>query len=191
MKDLARCVLALVVAAAASACATLPAGPSVMVLPGNAKSFDEFADDDALCRGWAENQVGTTTKQASTESGVTTAAIATGVGAVAGTAIGAAAGNVGAGAAIGAGSGLLFGSAAGADQAAWASGTVQQRYDGAYMQCMYAKGNKIPVAVDTAQRLGTPAPSAPPRPGPPPTASRRLPPPPPPGRPPPPPPDAG
>ena len=189
MKDLVRCVLALVVAAVASACATLPSGPSVMVLPGSAKSFDEFADDDAVCRGWAENQVGTTTKQASSESGVTTAAIATGVGAVAGTAIGAAAGDVGAGAAIGAGSGLLLGSAAGADQAAWAAGSVQQRYDGAYMQCMYAKGNKIPVAVDTAQRLGAPAPSLPP-PTPPPPASRRRPPPPPPGPPPPPPPGA-
>ena len=188
MKNLMRCALAFVLAVVASACATLPTGPNVMVLPGSTKSFEDFAADDAVCRGWAENQVGTTTKQATTESGVTTAAIATGVGAVAGTAIGAAAGDVGAGAAIGAGSGLLLGSAAGADQAGWAAGGVQQRYDGAYMQCMYAKGNKIPVAIDSAQRLG-----APPPPEPPPTAGRsfrRTPPPPPAGRPPPPPPDA-
>ena len=188
MKNLMACAGALVVAVVATACATLPPGPSVMVLPGSTKSFDEFAEDDAVCRGWAGSQVGTTTQQASTESGVTTAAIATGVGAVAGTAIGAAAGNVGAGAAIGAGSGLLLGSAAGADQAAWAAGGVQQRYDGAYLQCMYAKGNQIPVAADFAQRLGSPR-----QPAPPPPSGRnfnRTPPRPPPGPPPPPPPDA-
>lgn len=166
---------ALAVAVVAMACASLPPGPSVMVLPGSTKGFDEFAADDAVCRDWAGRQVGTTTQQASTESGVTAAAIATGVGAAAGAAIGGAVGEAGAGAAIGAGSGLLLGSAAGADQAAWAAGGVQQRYDGAYLQCMYAKGNQIPVAADSGvSSLRAPTP-----------------PPPPPGPPPPPPPDAG
>jgi len=43
------------------------------------------------------------------------------------------------------GMGLLFGSAAGSNVAYGSSFQLQQRYDGAYMQCMYAKGNQIPV----------------------------------------------
>src|SRR2546429_226234 len=50
-----------------TACATVPAGPSVMVLPGNGKNFEQFQADDAVCRQWAAQQTGTTTKQAATE----------------------------------------------------------------------------------------------------------------------------
>jgi len=121
-KSLVRCTGLLAVAVVTTACVSLPPGPSVMVLPGSTKGFDEFAADDAVCRDWAGRQVGTTTQRAATESGVTAAAIATGVGAAAGAAIGGAVGEAGAGAAIGAGSGLLLGSAAGADRAAWAAG---------------------------------------------------------------------
>jgi len=167
-KSLVRCTGLLAVAVVTTACVSLPPGPSVMVLPGSTKGFDEFAADDAVCRDWAGRQVGTTTQRAATESGVTAAAIATGVGAAAGAAIGGAVGEAGAGAAIGAGSGLLLGSAAGADRAAWAAGGAQQRYDGAYLQCMYAKGNQIPVEADSGvSSLRAPAPRPPP-PGPPP-----------------------
>ena len=187
MKSILRRAGAFVAVLLGTACATLPPGPSVMVLPGGSKSFDEFAADDAVCRGWAGGQVGTTTRQAATESGVSAAAIGTGVGAAAGAAIGAAVGDAAGGAAIGAGSGLLLGSAAGADEAGWAAGGVQQRYDGAYMQCMYAKGNQIPVARDALPGASAPyAPAPPPRHGG--RVFRRMPPPPP--GPPPPPPDA-
>jgi hypothetical protein len=128
-----------------TACATIPAGPSVMVLPGGGKSFEQFQSDDAVCRQWAGQQTGTTAQKASTQSTVSGAAIGTAVGAAAGAAIGAAAGNPGAGAAIGAGGGLLGGTAVGAGQAEAAGGAVQRRYDITYMQCMYAKGNQIPV----------------------------------------------
>src|SRR5207237_668751 len=58
-----------------TACATIPTGPSVMVLPGNGKNFDQFQTDDAVCRQWAAQQTGTTTKQVAHESTVSGAVI--------------------------------------------------------------------------------------------------------------------
>lgn len=167
----------------AGGCVTMPPGPSVMVLPGHDRSFEQFQEDDWTCRGWASQQSGAPAEQAAAEAGVASAAIGTAVGAAAGAAIGAAAGAPATGAAIGAGSGLLFGSAAGAQHAHGAGWAVQQRYDAAYMQCMYAKGNQIPVAGSVLQRRGTPPP--------PPAGPYRDLPPAPRGSPPPPPPDAG
>jgi hypothetical protein len=169
------------------ACATVPTGPSVMVLPGSTKTFEQFQVDDAACRQWAAQQTGTTAGKASTSSTTTGAVVGTAVGAAAGAAIGAAAGNPAAGAAIGAGTGLLGGTAIGAGQAQGAYHSVQQRYNMAFMQCMYAKGNQIPVARGSiAPGYSSTAPppppsSAPPRPSnvPPPPAG--APPPPPPG----------
>jgi hypothetical protein len=129
-----------------TACATVPTGPSLTVLPGNGKSFEQFQADDAICRQWAAQQTGTTTKQVSAESTVSGAAIGTPVGAAVGAAVGAVAGGPAVGAAVGAGGGLLTGTAIGADNAEWASTSVQHRYDTAYAQCMYAKGNQVPVA---------------------------------------------
>ena len=133
-------------ALALGACATVPTGPSVMVLPGSAKTFEQFQVDDAVCRQWAHQQTGTTAGKASSNTTATGAVAGTAIGAAAGAAIGAAAGNPAAGAAIGAGSGLLGGTAIGAGQAQGAYHSVQQRYNMAFMQCMYAKGNQIPVA---------------------------------------------
>ena len=129
-----------------SACATVPTGPSVMVLPGSGRSFPQFQNDDAICRNWAAVQTGTTPGRAAAESGIAVAAIGTGVGAAVGAAIGAALGQPAAGAAVGAGSGLLMGSAAGAARGDWAGASVQSRYDNSYLQCMYANGNQIPMA---------------------------------------------
>lgn len=135
----------LVVVAMLSACATMPTGPSVMALPGESKSFDEFRIDDATCRQFAYEQVGGMAgQQAAQSSAVTSAVVGTAIGAAAGAAIGSASGDMGAGAAIGAGTGLLFGSAAGSSYAAGSYYEAQRRYDHAYLQCMYAKGNQIP-----------------------------------------------
>jgi len=161
-------------------CATLPTGPNVMVLPGNGKDFEQFQADDAVCRQWASQQIGTTAKQASTEATVTGAAVGTVLGAATGAAVGAASGHPATGAAVGSGIGLLGGTAAGADRAAGARATLQRRYDTAYMQCMYAKGNQIPVRGGVQPPAATwQRPSA---------APMNLPPPPPAGSPPPPPP---
>jgi hypothetical protein len=170
------------------ACVSVPTGPSVMVLPGSGKSFDQFQADDYACRQWALQQTGTTTERAGTQSAVTSAAVGTAVGAALGAAIGAAAGSPATGAAVGAGGGLLTGTAIGAGSAQASAGSVQRRYDVAYMQCMYAKGNQIPVAQGSRPAYTQPAAAAaPPAPPPPPGSAPAMPPPPP-GTPPPPPP---
>jgi hypothetical protein len=48
---------AAVVTMLCAAWATAPSGPSVMVLPGSGKPFDEFQADVSVCRGWAAKQV--------------------------------------------------------------------------------------------------------------------------------------
>ena len=125
-----------------AACVSVPTGPSIMALPGSGKSFEQFRYDDYECKQYAYGQVGgKTSNQAAMSSGVGSAAVGAGLGAVAGTAIGG-----GEGAAIGAGTGLLAGSLAGVEPAR-ASGYIgQQRYDMSYIQCMYSKGHRVPVA---------------------------------------------
>ncbi len=159
------------------ACTTMPTGPSVMALPGSGKNFDQFRADDAECRSFAQSQVGgTTTEQAAVDSGVKSAAVGAAVGALAGAAMG---GQRGAG--VGAGTGLIVGGLAGTGTAQSSARGVQGRYDNAYVQCMYAKGERVPVSGQLTTRQG-PAPNLPPRPLP-----NVVPPPPPPGYPPPPP----
>lgn len=173
------------------ACATVPTGPSVMVLPGAGKPFEVFQADDDACRQWAQRQSGAQPGEVAAGSTVGGAAIGTLLGGALGAAIGAAAGNPGIGAAIGAGSGLVLGTASGASAGAQSGMSVQRRYDIAYQQCMYAKGNQVPaVAQWSPRRNGSyvaPPPPPPPPPAPPPAAAP-APPLPPPGPPPPPPP---
>jgi hypothetical protein len=161
------------------ACATIQ-GPSVMVLPGSGKSFEQFQADDATCQQWAYRQSGITPQHAQTDSVITGTVLGTLAGAAAGAAIGAAAGNPALGAAVGAGAGALGGTAVGASNGYAAGASVQGRFDIAYVQCMYAMGNQVPVPRG-ARPVAAPAP--PPSP-----ASSTIPPPPPPGPPPPPPP---
>jgi hypothetical protein len=147
------------------ACATVPTGPSVMVLPGSTKSFEQFQADDGVCRHWAQQQTGISSGKAANSQTATGAVVGTAVGAAAGAALGAAAGNPAVGAAAGAGVGLLGGTAVGAGHAQGAYHSVQQRYNMAYMQCMYAKGNQIPVArgsVAPGYSSHTPPPPPPP-----------------------------
>ena len=163
-----------------TACASVPTGPSVMVLPGNGRNFEQFQSDDADCRQWALYQTGTTPNKAATTSGVTGAAVGTVVGAGLGAAIGAAAGSPATGAAVGAGAGLFGGTAVGVGNAYGAGYSVQRRYDIAYMQCMYAKGNQIPVSGSRQPAYTSAAPPPPPPPpGAPPPPSGSPPPPPP------------
>ena len=173
-----------------TACATAPSGPSVMVLPGQGKGFDQFQSDDYACRTFAAQQTGTTPTDAATRNTVGGAAIGTLLGAAAGAAIGAAAGRPGTGAAVGAGVGLLGGTAVGAGSGGTTATSLQSRYDGAYMQCMYAKGHQIPVRRGSLPPSYASQPGAAPPPPPPPPPAMTPPniPPPPAGMPPPPPP---
>jgi hypothetical protein len=144
-----------------SGCATFPPGPSVMVLPGNGKPFEAFQADDSVCRQWAQNRTEWNANQTANENLAGGAIVGGALGAASGALIGAASGNVGPGAAIGAGAGLLGGAALGSNQAHGAGGEVQRRYDNAYQQCMYAKGNQIPGHVQ-AYRAASPPPPPPP-----------------------------
>lgn len=130
---------------ALSACAVAPPqGPSVMALPAQGKSFEAFQQDDAICRNYATQQTGgASAAQAANNSAIGSAAIGTALGAGIGAAAGAAAGAAGIGAAAGAAAGLLLGSSVGAGNAQAAGGNVQARYDTAYTQCMYAKGDTV------------------------------------------------
>jgi len=93
-------------------CVTTPSGPSVLVLPGTGKPFEQFQVDVDVCRSWAARQ-------------------ATGA----------------------------------------SSYVMQQRYDNAYVQCMYAKGHQVPGRASATQ-AAPPAPPTrtPPAPPPPPPA---------------------
>ena len=134
-------------AAALAGCTVMPSGPSVMALPGTGKSFDQFRADDASCRQYALAQVGgVSAGQAATTSAVGTAALGTAVGAAAGAAFGG-----GRGAAVGAGAGLLAGGAVGTGTAQTSGYGIQRRYDYAYIQCMYAAGERVPVPASAAR----------------------------------------
>ena len=109
-------------------------------VPGTGKSFDQFRVDDASCRQFAYEQVGgVTSQQAAQNAAVASVLIGTALGAAAGAAFGG-----GEGAAIGAGSGLIAGSLVGTGYASGSYYETQRRYDNAYLQCMYAKGNRVP-----------------------------------------------
>jgi hypothetical protein len=125
-------------------CATMPTGPSVMVLPPPGKSFEQFQIDDAVCRQWAERQIGMSPQDVANQNTATGAVVGTAVGAGLGAAIGSASGSAGAGAAIGAASGLLIGASAGANAGQVYGWQAQRLYNIAYAQCMYAKGNQVP-----------------------------------------------
>ncbi|MGE5384296.1 MAG: YMGG-like glycine zipper-containing protein [Betaproteobacteria bacterium] len=156
-------------------CASVPTGPSLMALPGTGKSFEQFRSDDSACRRYAFEQIGgLTAERAATDSTMRSAVVGTVVGAAAGAAIG---GHNAAG--VGAGAGLVVGSAAGSDAAQRSAYGSQRSYDNAYIQCMYAKGQKVPVSGALLESMRPAQPAAagsypPPPPG--------NPPPPPPGR---------
>jgi len=121
-------------------CVSIPGGPIVATFPGTGRSFDQCRSDDADCRRHATASIGgRDPSRAQADSAVQSAAVGTAIGAVAGAALGGSQG-----AATGAGVGLLFGGAAGAGAANASGQATQQRYDNAFVQCMYAKGHKVP-----------------------------------------------
>lgn len=113
-------------------------GPTVAVMPAPGKSFDAFQTDQAVCKQFASGQV-QGGAQAANNQQVGTAVVGTLLGAGLGAAIGG-----GRGAAIGAGAGALGGTAVGAGPSQRTNYSLQQRYDIAYSQCMYSKGNQVP-----------------------------------------------
>jgi hypothetical protein len=161
MSKISRISLSFLLLLSVAGCATLPTGPSVMVLPGTGKNFDQFQTDDLVCRNWAGQQVGMSSQQIANRNTATGGVVGTLLGAGLGAAIGLATGSPATGAAIGAGSGLLLGTTSGASTGQSYGYDTQNRYDIAYQQCMYAKGNQIPGVATRAQGSGS-APMPPP-----------------------------
>lgn len=156
------------VALLAGCAAPMPSGPSVMVLPGSTKSFDQFRFDDYECRQFASSQIGgATPDQAATDAGGRSAALGAVVGGLAGAALGGTGRSAVAGAALGTAGGAVAGSGAGAQSGR----SLQQRYDTGYQQCMYAKGHQIPMAGRYAPYRAPSQPSAVPPPPPPPAGT--------------------
>jgi hypothetical protein len=153
-----RSIFLLCILLIAGGCATMPSGPSVMVLPPPEKSFEEFQTDDAVCRQWAAQNIGLSPQETANQSTASGAILGTAIGAGLGAAIGSASGDVGAGAAIGAASGLFLGAAAGSQSGQVYGWQAQRRYDIAYMQCMYAKGNQVPGMTRRTRRAAPPPP---------------------------------
>lgn len=121
-----------------SACAQEPLGPTVGVMPAPGKPFEAFQADQAVCKQFASDQVRGGAQQSNNQQ-VGTALVGTLLGAGLGAAIGG-----GRGAGIGAGAGALGGTLVGAGPVQQQNYSLQQRYDLAYSQCMYSKGNQVP-----------------------------------------------
>ncbi|HUA78078.1 MAG TPA: peptidoglycan-binding domain-containing protein [Acetobacteraceae bacterium] len=121
-----------------AACAQTPMGPTVQVMPGPGKPFDQFQTDQLVCKNYAEQSVSGQAQNANLR-GVGAAALTTVLGAGLGAAIGG-----GHGAAIGAAGGALGGGGIGAVTSSRAQTSIQDQYNNAYAQCMYSKGNQVP-----------------------------------------------
>ena len=151
------------------ACATVPTGPAVTVMPGTGKTFEAFQQDQAACQQYAQAAIGgPNAGQPANDRAAGTALAGTAVGAGTGAIIGSATNQGGQGAAIGAGVGLLFGAIAAANQSNASSWQLQRHYDGVYMQCMYAHGNQVPVRMSYRGPSGPVAPGTYPPPNSPP-----------------------
>ena len=123
---------------ALSGCAPPVLAPTVPVMPGPNKPFDQFAADQAMCQQYANSQTAPLAAQANNQA-FGSAILGTALGAGLGAAVGG-----GRGAAIGAASGAVLGTGVGANQSAMAGMSLQQQYDVYYAQCMYARGNQVP-----------------------------------------------
>ncbi|MGA8147960.1 MAG: YMGG-like glycine zipper-containing protein [Gallionellaceae bacterium] len=110
-------------------------------MPAPGKPFDLFVAEDRECRQFAQQSIGMSPSQAATESAVKSVAVGTAIGAAAGALAG---GHEGAGS--GAAVGMVGGAAIGSSAANYSGHEAQRRYDIAYEQCMYAKGNQLPQA---------------------------------------------
>ena len=157
------CVLSLF--SALTACATMPVGPSIPVMPAPGKPFEVFIQEDAACRQWAERQIGISPQEVADKNTATGAITGTAIGAGVGALLGAASGHVGVGAAIGGASGLLIGTASGSNSGQFYGQEAQRHYDIAYLQCMYANGNQVARTrrgIRRTYRTYTVAPSPPP-----------------------------
>ena len=157
MSQPAQRLLALGASMLVASCAQMPAGPSVAVMPGPYKPFEVFTQDDEMCRGWAAHSIGQPGNEAAAQAFVASTVVGTALGAL----VGAAAGGDH-GVSSGAAAGAAMGAMAGTGQSAATAWSAQRRYDIAYSQCMYARGNVVPQYGYRATPPATPPPPPPP-----------------------------
>ncbi len=133
--------------------AGVPQGPSVVIAPESGKPPDLFAAEQDYCRSEASASV----EPAESEGSVMrSAVVGTLLGAVAGSAL---SGRHHDNTAIGAVAGLVMGAAAGSNEQSVEEANAQRRFDAAYTQCMFAKGNGTPrVVYRQVQPVYVPAP---------------------------------
>jgi uncharacterized protein YcfJ len=127
-------------------------------MPAPNKPFAAFAEDQALCKNFADQEVAGGADAANRRE-LGTAAIGTLLGAGLGAAVGGRRG-----AAVGAAAGAVGGTAIGAGGERRAQYGLQGRYDIAYEQCMYSRGNQVPgfAAAPREPYLPPPPPGLPP-----------------------------
>jgi len=133
-------------------CAETPTGPRVQVLPGVNKPFEIFMQDQMLCKQYASEQV-SGQAQSANEKGLIEALVGSALGAGLGAATGG-----GHGAGVGAAVGGVAGTVVGGASSSQSHVGIQQQYDNAYSQCMYAKGNQI-IAQPSTIRVVQPPPT--------------------------------
>ncbi len=144
---------ALVLLALLSSCATQPIGPTVQVMPAPGKPFETFAQEEESCKTYAQGQIAGAVENANRNAAggaLLTTALGAGTGALLGG---------GEGARIGTAGGAVAGTGVATDMSANSQATIQQRYDAAYTQCMYAKGNQVPGMAPVAAQEAPPAPA--------------------------------
>lgn len=123
--------LPLLVLALLAGCYTMPEGPTVTALQGDAKSANEFRTDNGDCRQYAYAQADEATSASAGHPGRGTRS-----------AHGAAAGATADAALAGARTGSIID---GTDSAQFGGFGPQEVYNRAFVQCMYFRGNKVPL----------------------------------------------
>jgi outer membrane lipoprotein SlyB len=162
--ELIKLIMVSAIVLTVTGCATMPTGPSIMVLPAQGKPFTQFQAEDANCRKWAEQSIGISPQEVQNQNAAGGAVIGTLAGAGVGALLGSASGHAGAGAAIGAGTGLLMGTAIGASSGQMTGAEAQRRYDITYAQCMTSSGNQVVNRVPERRRRVVVVPPPPPPP---------------------------
>ncbi|MSP03652.1 MAG: glycine zipper family protein [Acetobacteraceae bacterium] len=131
-----------------SACASQPLGPTARVMPAPGKPFEVFAQDQALCKQFADAETDSDAIMSNVKQ-FGTAVVSTALGAGLGAAV-----RGGRGAQAGGALGGIAGSSMAARGTAHDQNTIQGRYDLAYTQCMFARGNQIGGMARAAQIPG-------------------------------------
>lgn len=113
-------------------CVQMPTGPTVAVMPAPGKPMDLFMQEDDACRGFARMRIGgAPNPNDQVAAGMAGGAVVGGV--------------LSGGRPGGVTTGVVVGGVVGSGAADQSGMSLQRRYNIAYMQCMYSKGNQLPM----------------------------------------------